>query len=863
MKKLKWLFCALLLIISFRVLFVSVNATESTYLEAKDYITLAPGKDNSREIKIFLARCKAANKDAFFNSGTYILGSDVALVSDVSIIGDEMTIFSGQNSDSDYQINIFDDEDTKNITIKNIIFDNVTIYSQNANSINWSIEENIFLNAKKVDIDIDSGLKPDSSNKNGGELTGYYILKSKTNGNISSNLFLRDSTSKGRGIGLYNTYDFTVKDNYFGLIEDIDDSIVSEKVKSLKDKVLKLESYTSDSNQGYFMTCINVISGDSNVLIEGNHFSINKDIEEAYYENGSGQTSGYNRDHIIYAKEYDNLQVVGNYFKGSNKNQDGGLKIRNGSNALVYRNIFEDSILLFYVQDYSKNSNLINTYAAENIFVNQDYTNQKITLQPGNLAKYPTQSFLIYVQNYKTNANISNLTIENNKVISLNLPNETVRIVRKAGDKTPQNLNILNNTNYLGSALSINNDYGTSVSTDKFVWSDLERYASIDLANLYSLPKADIKIVNRKIVSTSDDIYINNTAYNNQELNLDTNYEVITSNKEITEIVVEDYTLNIPTYRYAISKFGYQSNYNITTKIYDEIDISDYLDLSLFDSVDINTADFEIVKTNETIILKPKSIGNKIVVMNCGGFIINLNIVVDDGIIDDYQISDMSINLGDSQKLVINYPQDYRVDFSFNYLSGYITIDNNQNVWALKPGIHSIMVTENYSGIVKYVKVTVNAKNVVNLEKEILEGTSFNLPSTISLSSNLDVEYDDTKLTFNGSNQVTALMAGTHYLTIFDKTNNLIINYQINVKSKVLQNIDSYFNIKLGEESKILAESLSLIDTSLEFYYDNSALNIDENSYSIVGLKVGLHGITIRDKLTGLIKNITINVINN
>ena len=79
----------------------------------------------------------------------------------------------------------------------------------------------------------------------------------------------------------------------------------------------------------------------------------------------------------------------------------------------------------------------------------------------------------------------------------------------------------------------------------------------------------------------------------------------------------------------------------------------------------------------------------------------------------------------------------------------------------------------------------------------------------------------------------------------------------------MLQNIDSYFNIKLGEESKILAESLSLIDTSLEFYYDNSALNIDENSYSIVGLKVGLHGITIRDKLTGLIKNITINVINN
>ena len=227
MKKFKILIYSLLLIISVSIFSNTVKAIDEAYLQAKDYIILVDGKDNSKEIEKFLTICKDENKDAYFNDGIYILKESITLVDDVSLIGAEQTIFRGINGD--YQVNIFDGENTKDITIKNIIFDNVTIYSQNANSTNWSIEENIFINAKKVDINIDSGLKPDSNNKNGGELTGYYILKSKTNGNISSNLFLRDENSLGRGIAVYKSYDFTINDNYFGLIADIDNSIVSDK----------------------------------------------------------------------------------------------------------------------------------------------------------------------------------------------------------------------------------------------------------------------------------------------------------------------------------------------------------------------------------------------------------------------------------------------------------------------------------------------------------------------------------------------------------------------------------------------------------------------------------------------------------
>ena len=855
MKKFKILIYSLLLIISVSIFSNTVKAIDEAYLQAKDYIILVDGKDNSKEIEKFLTICKDENKDAYFNDGIYILKESITLVDGVSLIGAEQTIFRGINGD--YQVNIFDGENTKDITIKNIIFDNVTIYSQNANSTNWSIEENIFINAKKVDINIDSGLKPDSNNKNGGELTGYYILKSKTNGNISSNLFLRDENSLGRGIAVYKSYDFTINDNYFGLIADIDNSIVSDKTKALKEKVIKLDSYNSNSNQGYFMTCINVVSGDTNTLIKGNHFSLNKDIVEVEYERGEGATLGYNRDHIIYAKEYNNLVVVGNYFKGQNKNQDGGLKIRNGEKALVYRNIFEDSMILFYIQTGS-NVNIFNdTYCAENILLNQDFSTLRLneSLDGYELAKYPTIDFSIYFRNYISSSTITNLTVENNKFISLGLKNEEMRI---EGEGNYSNINILNNTNYLGEEMDIRAVCSLGDGTNKYIYPDLELYNDIDVYSLLNLDKASIKINEGKLVG--DNLYLNNKKYNNEIINLDTDYELLETTNSTTYINALEYSetaLEIPSIKYCINQFYIPSKLDIKVYYYDEVKISNYLDLSMFSSLacgSFNSSYVDISLANNDITIKPKIVGNTTFNINCGGLLIKVNLTIDDGLIEDFNVNDLNINLGETKKINIDYEEGCLVDFTFDYYPYYLIIDDNFNITPLASGIHSVKVVENNSKITKCFNVVVSSDLNINIKEKITINDNIDLKN-LSLSNNVTYDYDKTKLNIK-DNIITPLDDGNYNLIINDIDNNIIINYQIEVIDNFVSVTD--INLKLNEKTKL---NFKFNDSKINYQivYNKNDLEINLETLEIKALKKGLHALTIIDEY-GFMTNILVNV---
>ena len=57
---------------------------------------------------------------------------------------------------------------------------------------------------------------------------------------------------------------------------------------------------------------------------------------------------GQRRDHLIYSKSYENLSIVGNYFKGMENGAAGGVKIRNGQNCYVGSNYFDNVPLLTY-----------------------------------------------------------------------------------------------------------------------------------------------------------------------------------------------------------------------------------------------------------------------------------------------------------------------------------------------------------------------------------------------------------------------------------------------------------------------------------------------------------------------------------
>lgn len=852
MKKIKCLIFLMLLIISFNIINYQIEAKEKNYLETKNYITLSPNKDNSQEIEDFLEICQEQNKDAYFNNGTYLLKENIKLVEGVSLLGSDLTIFKGENGD--YQVTIFDDLNTPNITIENIIFDNVTIYSQQANSNNWVIKNNIFLNAKKVSLDTDPGLKPDSSNQNGGENTGYYILKSKTNGEISSNLFLRDEDSLGRGIAVYQSYDVVIKDNYFGCLEDLDSSIVSDSVKTLKNKLLKLDNFDFTLNQGYFMTAINVISGDNNTEILSNHFSLNKNLTEINYEDKSGVSLGYNRDHIVYAKEYNNLKVVGNYFKGQNKNQDGGIKIRNGENALIYKNIFEDNLVLLYIQTGSNKNYFKNTYISNNIFLNQDYISTRYELtSPNNsytVPKYITQSFLIYFKNYIASSEISNLTIENNKILSLGLVNEEMRIEGYNNDLT-SNIYLENNTNYLNKDMNIVSDYDYNLGT-KYETDLINNYKDIDEYSLLNIEKAQIEIENEKIKTPNT--YLNNYKYNNEELKLDTNYEVLTTLTNNENILVEEEIETIPSTKYQILKLNIPSLINIDCHLHQVINLSDYLDLDLFSNYDVLNYDenyFTINKNND-ILIEPQMIGNNLVItLDCGGFNITLNISVDDEVLSDFEVMDLNIKLGEETDLVFSGIEGYPYEFTFSYNEDCLSI-NDLKVMGLKVGSHIVKVKETYSQIVKYFKINVSA-NDLNIIKNIELGLNFSLNQELLNKSTLN--YDTTKLKIE-DNLCYVLVVGTYNLEL--NYDGKIINYIINVRAK--ENIlVSDLTLNLNETS-----SLDLIYSgdisNLEFIYNPSCIEI--NNLEVKGLKVGSHGLSVINKVNNEIINIIITVTN-
>lgn len=577
MKIIKFIF-SFILILLLPVCFIQVSA-EKGYLEAKDYITSS--SEATDEITSFLQVCKNQNKDAFFNKGIYKINGTIVLQNGVSLIGESGTIFQG--IDVGNQSYLKDSsENVISITIENIIFDNVTIYFQKSGSDQITIQNNVFLNAKFADTSI-GGLEPDASNKNGGKSTGYYISKSHNQITILSNMFLRDKNSLGRGVAIYKTKNALIQDNYFGILEDVEKSIVSEQTKALKRRVLDSGVVDTSSNQGYFMTAINVLNSDENVKVIGNHISVNKDITEAGYEDGSQSTNGYNRDHLLYAKMYNGLDIVGNYFKGMNKNQDGGLKCRNGENLLIYKNIFEDSLILLYVQNANSNLWLRNVLIKENFFINKDYTNELIEIQSGSdfLKKYITIDYLILLQNYVNTAEINNITMESNQFYSAGLPNEQIRI-ENAGYPMPTNLTIKDNTNICGNLarLTIRNTQGSpnydsnqqgsspSFANGVTYSSEIsERYQMISVEEMVQRNEIGYEIQNNILVSSADKIYVNGIEYQNEPLQVGQVYKFFLLQSDTTEIQIETQGKIIPTYQYTIASITLDQTYPITYQL--------------------------------------------------------------------------------------------------------------------------------------------------------------------------------------------------------------------------------------------------------------------------------------------------------
>ena len=322
--------------------------------------------DNTENLKKLIEYAASHSMELYFPKGTYKITSDIDLselnlpapaASNFSVIGDPdgLSIIDGSESDKMLKIfNVAEDHKMSYVDIEHLVFNNVGIALKGEYKKSLSLSNNVFMNGKnsgemEAYIEVQLHGKKDFPVKNDPNNIKSIVNK------IDSNIFLRGADNLGRGIVSTNNENIEITNNFFGNLEGIEDA-----KKMLPDTVDNKLDLVKDSNltegeQGNFYTAINS-ENDLDTLIQNNYFNLVK----------NGQKS----EHIIFALGYENLQIVGNYFKGQENGTTGGVKISNGKNAYIGSNHFSDVPLLTYIDSSLANAEaqLHNTVIYNNLF---------------------------------------------------------------------------------------------------------------------------------------------------------------------------------------------------------------------------------------------------------------------------------------------------------------------------------------------------------------------------------------------------------------------------------------------------------------------------------------------------------------
>lgn len=336
--------------------------------------------DNTAHLIELIKYAASHSQELYFPAGTYKITSDIDLsqlhlpaASNFRLTGDPngLSVIDGSNN-LDKMLEIFNDEyhaPMNYVDIEHLVFNNVGIAINGPYKKGITLKNNVFMNGnytreKRSDGSVQkAAMEPYIEVKN-----SKYV--------IEGNIFLRGTKYPGRGIATYRSKNTTIKNNFFGNLDGTYDAI--QMIPSLANKLTLIQaSNLTEGHQGNFFTAINNERYDTNVLIQNNYFNMIKTrnilsdfASDTLISGINVAADGQRRDHIIYAKGYDNLQIVGNYFRGQENGAAGGVKIRNGKNAYIGANYFDDVPLLTYIYpDLSKAETLLyNTVIYNNLF---------------------------------------------------------------------------------------------------------------------------------------------------------------------------------------------------------------------------------------------------------------------------------------------------------------------------------------------------------------------------------------------------------------------------------------------------------------------------------------------------------------
>ena len=322
--------------------------------------------DNTENLKKLIEYAASHSIELQFPAGTYKITGDIDLselnlpasaASNFKMTGapNGLSIIDGSQSDKMLKIfNVDEDHKMSYVNIENLVFNNVGLALKGEYKKNLAITNNVFMNGKSSG-DMEAYIEVQLHGKKDFPINNDPNKKASIVNKIDSNIFLRGANNLGKGIVSTNNENIEITNNFFGNLEGIEDAkkmlpdTVDTKLDLVKDKGL------AEGNQGNFYTAIDS-EKDLDTLIQNNYFNLAKNGQES--------------EHIIYAKGYENLQIVGNYFRGQENDATGGVKISNGKNAYIGSNHFSDVPLLTYIDSSLADAEALlhNTVIYNNLF---------------------------------------------------------------------------------------------------------------------------------------------------------------------------------------------------------------------------------------------------------------------------------------------------------------------------------------------------------------------------------------------------------------------------------------------------------------------------------------------------------------
>ncbi|KAL9950587.1 hypothetical protein ACROYT_G043107 [Oculina patagonica] len=244
----------------------------------------------------------SANNKVFFPRGEYLVSGDIAISGSVELHGTQSGIAVIKASTA-YAIKIHNASPVRDVLLRYLYFDGIRVVFNGGNqgsstTKNVKIERCVFFSSRR----------PSVSNGQKRQLE----MKKLGRSYVSENVFLRDSDAYGVASSFSKTQNVRVLNNICGL------------------ELSKLDWLSSE-----------VTPCDRRMQIVRNIF------------NGSPNT-GRHRDHAMYLKGFDLMEVRSNYVRGWPANASGGIKARNGKHLWLARNYVDDTGILLYSHNKSK-----------------------------------------------------------------------------------------------------------------------------------------------------------------------------------------------------------------------------------------------------------------------------------------------------------------------------------------------------------------------------------------------------------------------------------------------------------------------------------------------------------------------------